>query len=102
VEGAGQTARHPNSICLRHHRLSGLDYCSLANARSIPIAQELTRGFANHETANSIGGCTSHLRLYQRCGHHHVRPHRHSRRSETAEFYQITIAPGDEHAESES
>src|SRR5271163_3003670 len=30
----------------------GLDYCSLANARSIPIAQELTRRFANHDTAN--------------------------------------------------
>src|SRR6478735_9002373 len=27
----------------------GLDYCSLANARSIPIAQELTRRF-NHDT----------------------------------------------------
>jgi NAD(P)H-nitrite reductase large subunit len=25
----------------------GLDYCSLANARSIPIAQEITRRFAN-------------------------------------------------------
>src|SRR5207248_2596568 len=33
----------------------GLDYCSLANARSIPIAQELTRRFANHDTANMIG-----------------------------------------------
>src|SRR6202011_2108518 len=33
----------------------GLGYCSLANARSIPIAQELTRRFANHETANLIG-----------------------------------------------
>src|SRR5262249_42938912 len=33
----------------------GLDYCSLANARSIPIAQELTRRFANHDTADLIG-----------------------------------------------
>src|ERR671930_74992 len=33
----------------------GLDYCSLANARSIPVAQELTRRFANHDTANLIG-----------------------------------------------
>src|SRR6185437_15851563 len=33
----------------------GLDYCSLANARSIPIAQELTRRFANHDVANMIG-----------------------------------------------
>src|SRR6266850_1863236 len=27
----------------------------MANARSIPIAQELTRRFADHETANMIG-----------------------------------------------
>src|SRR5258707_14492458 len=33
----------------------GLDYCALAHARSIPIAQELTRRFANHDTANLIG-----------------------------------------------
>src|SRR5579864_6402133 len=33
----------------------GLDYCSLANARSIPIAQEISRRFANLETANLIG-----------------------------------------------
>jgi len=51
----------------------GLDYCSLANARSIPIAQELTRRFADHELADLIGrlhinisGCVN------ACGHHHV------------------------------
>ena len=37
----------------------GLDYCSLANARSIPIAQELTRRFRNLDLARDLGGCTS-------------------------------------------
>src|SRR3984893_10733098 len=51
----------------------GLDYCALANARSIPIAQELTRRFANHETANLIGRL--HINIsgcINACGHHHV------------------------------
>ncbi|WP_315702977.1 MULTISPECIES: nitrite/sulfite reductase [unclassified Bradyrhizobium] len=71
----------------------GLDYCSLANARSIPIAQELTRRFANHETANLIGRL--HINIsgcINACGHHHVG---HigilgvDKNGE--EFYQITI-----------
>jgi len=51
----------------------GLDYCSLANARSIPVAQEITRRFANLETANLIG-CL-HINIsgcINACGHHHV------------------------------
>jgi sulfite reductase (NADPH) hemoprotein beta-component len=51
----------------------GLDYCSLANARSIPIAEELTRRFANHETATMIGRL--HINIsgcINACGHHHV------------------------------
>ena len=51
----------------------GLDYCSLANARSIPIAQELSRRFANHDTANLIGRL--HINIsgcINACGHHHV------------------------------
>ena len=51
----------------------GLDYCSLANTRSIPIAQELTRRFANHDTAELIGRL--HINIsgcINACGHHHV------------------------------
>src|SRR6476661_7901817 len=51
----------------------GLDYCSLANARSIPIAQELTKRFANHDLANLIGRL--HINIsgcINACGHHHV------------------------------
>ena len=51
----------------------GLDYCSLANARAIPVAQELTRRFADLARAHDIGelkikisGCIN------ACGHHHV------------------------------
>src|SRR5437763_3206536 len=33
----------------------GLDYCSIANARSIPVAQELTRRFDSLELAHALG-----------------------------------------------
>ena len=80
----------------------GLDYCSLANARSIPIAQELTRRFANHDTANLIGRL--HINIsgcINACGHHHVG---HigilGVEKNGEEFYQITIGGrADEHAE---
>jgi sulfite reductase (NADPH) hemoprotein beta-component len=71
----------------------GLDYCSLANARSIPIAQELTRRFANHDTAELIGRL--HINIsgcINACGHHHVG---HigilGVEKNGEEFYQITI-----------
>ena len=80
----------------------GLDYCSLANARSIPIAQELTRRFANHDTANLIGRL--HINIsgcINACGHHHVG---HigilGVEKNGEEFYQITIGGrADEDAE---
>jgi sulfite reductase (NADPH) hemoprotein beta-component len=51
----------------------GLDYCSLANARSIPLAQELTRRFADHDAARTLGPL--HINIsgcINACGHHHV------------------------------
>jgi sulfite reductase (NADPH) hemoprotein beta-component len=80
----------------------GLDYCSLANARSIPIAQELTRRFANPETAELIGRL--HINIsgcINACGHHHVG---HigilGVEKNGEEFYQITIGGrADENAE---
>ncbi len=51
----------------------GLDYCALANARAIPIAQDIARRFADPAQAENIGelkikisGCIN------ACGHHHV------------------------------
>ena len=80
----------------------GLDYCSLANARSIPIAQELTRRFANHDTANLIGRLHVNISgCINACGHHHVG---HigilGVEKNGEEFYQITIGGrADEDAE---
>ncbi|MFC3102090.1 nitrite/sulfite reductase [Altererythrobacter lauratis] len=51
----------------------GLDYCSLANARSIPVAQKISQRFAENGKADVIGelklkisGCIN------ACGHHHA------------------------------
>ncbi|BAV64037.1 nitrite/sulfite reductase [Sphingobium cloacae] len=51
----------------------GLDYCSLANARSIPLAQKLSQRFASPERQKDLGelklkisGCIN------ACGHHHA------------------------------
>ena len=51
----------------------GLDYCALANARAIPIAQDIARQFADPDRAEEVGelkikisGCIN------ACGHHHV------------------------------
>ena len=51
----------------------GLDYCDLANARSIPIAQSIARKFENLARQQDIGelkikisGCIN------ACGHHHA------------------------------
>jgi sulfite reductase (NADPH) hemoprotein beta-component len=51
----------------------GLDYCTLANARSIPIAQKIAERFADYEVQRDLGelkikisGCIN------ACGHHHA------------------------------
>jgi sulfite reductase (NADPH) hemoprotein beta-component len=71
----------------------GLDYCSLANARSIPIAMEITQRFASLEKAHSVGRL--HINIsgcINACGHHHVG---HigilGVEKNDKEFYQITL-----------
>ena len=51
----------------------GLDYCSLANARSIPVAQKISERFAANDKTAALGelklkisGCIN------ACGHHHA------------------------------
>jgi sulfite reductase (NADPH) hemoprotein beta-component len=51
----------------------GLDYCDLANARSIPVAQDIAKRFADLDRQHKIGelkikisGCIN------ACGHHHA------------------------------
>ncbi len=78
----------------------GLDYCALANARSISVAQNISNRFASLERQKDIGelklkisGCIN------ACGHHHVG---HigilGVEKKGAELYQVTLGgSGDEH-----
>jgi sulfite reductase (NADPH) hemoprotein beta-component len=51
----------------------GLDYCSLANARSIPVAQDIGRHFADVEKLQAVGNLTINISgCMNACGHHHV------------------------------
>jgi len=51
----------------------GLDYCNLANARAIPVAQALSRRFSDPELAAEIGPITLNISgCINACGHHHV------------------------------
>ncbi|SCX28494.1 nitrite/sulfite reductase [Agrobacterium rosae] len=79
----------------------GLDYCALANARSIPLSQEISTRFGSPERQAEIGelkikisGCIN------ACGHHHVG---HigllGVEKKGAELYQITLGgSGDENS----
>jgi sulfite reductase (NADPH) hemoprotein beta-component len=71
----------------------GLDYCSLANARSIPLAQEISRRFRNADLAHDVGRL--HINIsgcINACGHHHVG---HigilGVEKNGEEFYQVTL-----------
>jgi sulfite reductase (NADPH) hemoprotein beta-component len=51
----------------------GLDFCALANARSIPIAQDIARKFAAPERQREIGDLKIKISgCINACGHHHV------------------------------
>jgi sulfite reductase (NADPH) hemoprotein beta-component len=51
----------------------GLDYCNLANARSIPIAQDLSRKFNDLALEKKIGALRIKISgCINACGHHHV------------------------------
>ncbi len=79
----------------------GLDYCALANARSIPVAQRISERFGDSARQREIGelkikisGCIN------ACGHHHVG---HigilGVEKKGEEFYQISLGgSGDEAA----
>ena len=71
----------------------GLDYCSLANARSIPVAQALSKRLADLDFQEKLGPIRVNMSgCINACGHHHVG---HigvlgvDRKGE--EFYQITV-----------
>ena len=51
----------------------GLDYCSLANARSIPIAEKISERFADQKRQEEIGELFVNMSgCINACGHHHV------------------------------
>ena len=51
----------------------GLDYCNLANARSIPISQEISRRFDNLRRLHDLGPISLNISgCINACGHHHV------------------------------
>ncbi|WP_438382216.1 nitrite/sulfite reductase [Asaia sp. BMEF1] len=76
----------------------GLDYCALANARSIPIAQKLSARFGDNALQEEIGKLRINISgCINACGHHHVG---HigllgvDKRGE--EFFQITLGGRDD------
>jgi sulfite reductase (NADPH) hemoprotein beta-component len=79
----------------------GLDFCALANARSIPIAQDISRAFTDLDELQKIGQFTINISgCMNACGHHHVG---HigilgvDKRNE--EFFQLTLGgSSDQHA----
>ncbi len=51
----------------------GMDYCALATARSIPIAQALTERFDSYDYLNDLGDISLNISgCINACGHHHV------------------------------
>ncbi|GHA84005.1 sulfite reductase [Algimonas arctica] len=71
----------------------GMDFCALATARSIPVAQAIAERFSDHDRQQAIGemqikisGCIN------ACGHHHVG---HigilGLEKSGVEFYQVTL-----------
>jgi sulfite reductase (NADPH) hemoprotein beta-component len=51
----------------------GGDFCALANAKSIPIAESIQRQFADHQELKEIGELRINISgCMNACGHHHV------------------------------
>ncbi|MBC2884246.1 nitrite/sulfite reductase [Ochrobactrum sp. CM-21-5] len=79
----------------------GLDYCALANARSIPVAQRISERFGDLERQLEIGDLKIKISgCINACGHHHVG---HigilGVEKKGEELYQITLGgSADEHS----
>lgn len=79
----------------------GLDYCALANARSIPVAQGIAERFADQAKQEEVGDLKIKISgCINACGHHHVG---HigilGVEKKGAELYQVTLGgSGDENA----
>ena len=79
----------------------GLDYCALANARSIPIAQRIAERFADPTRQREVGNLKIKISgCINACGHHHVGAIGIlGVEKKGEEFYQLTLGgSGDETA----
>ncbi len=77
----------------------GLDYCALANARSIPIAQRISERFADPARQRAVGDLKIKISgCINACGHHHVGAIGIlGVEKKGEEFYQLTLGgSGDE------
>ncbi len=75
----------------------GGDFCALANARSIPLAEQITERFADIDELNDIGEIDLHISgCINSCGHHHSG---HigilGVDKDGAEWYQLTLGGAD-------
>jgi sulfite reductase (NADPH) hemoprotein beta-component len=75
----------------------GGDFCALANARSIPVAEQITERFADIDELNDIGEIDLHISgCINSCGHHHSG---HigilGVDKDGAEWYQLTLGGAD-------
>jgi sulfite reductase (NADPH) hemoprotein beta-component len=51
----------------------GGDYCSLANAKSLPVAEAIQRRFADYDYQHDLGSLDLNISgCMNACGHHHV------------------------------
>ena len=71
----------------------GGDFCSLANAKSIPIAESIQRRFEDFDVQKNIGEITLNISgCMNACGHHHVgNIGILGVDKKGAEFYQVTL-----------
>jgi len=75
----------------------GGDFCGLANARSLPLAAELTERYADLDEVHDIGDIDLHISgCINSCGHHHSG---HigvlGVDKDGSEWYQLTIGGSD-------
>ena len=66
--GTANAGRLTDQICC-----PGLDFCNLANARSIPVAMDISERFADLDFLDDVGEVSIKMSgCINACGHHHV------------------------------
>jgi sulfite reductase (NADPH) hemoprotein beta-component len=93
-----QRLAHPNiGLITDMITCPGGDFCALANARSIPVAQSITERFEDLDTLFDLGDIDLHISgCMNSCGHHHTG---HigilGVDKDGSEWYQITLGGSD-------